>query len=115
MATAEIDGKGRLRLNSAGLPDLFVSLLRSETVTEWEVKRISIADTVVQTIDFGGVGAAKWFAFVADGNVKFEVNATTPRVVSRVVAVNDPSGAITAAKIENASGATRLVDVFIAG
>lgn len=116
MATAEIDGRGRLRVNDPGLEDLLLSLVASETVTEWKQDTQVIADAATLTVNFGGVSGAKWFAFVASDEVTVKVNGqATGLLVDMMVLRSTDGDQLTSATINNATGANVTVRILIAG
>lgn len=87
------------------------------SVTTMSRDTVSITTgTSDQAINFASVAAGKLFVLVPDGAVTLKVNASTVALpVTTLYAVVDTAGGITAATMSNSSGATRYVEVLIAG
>jgi len=116
MATGEIDGRGRLRVNDPGAEDLFLSLVASETVTEWKQDTQSIADSATLTVNFGGVSGAKWFAFKAGDELTLKVNGQSTGVLCDMAVFRCTDGdQITSATLANGTGSAVTARILIAG
>lgn len=102
---------------TAGIVASLLTRFSGVSVTVESRKTVTIANsTTDQAIQFDSVSAGKILVLVPDGAITLKVNGSSVALpVTTVYSVVDTAGGITAATMSNASGASRTVEVLVAG